>query len=109
MASWSSKRAKSRCSSASSGRPAGPLAAHPALEHGRARLLLRVGEQVEQDRQLGPVVEVAADDLERVGVEHDEQLVVVQPQQLLEAGGAQNHWFSPAVIAGIGPYRQMRG
>ncbi len=75
--------------------PGRALAAHPALEHRRAGLLLRVGEQVEQDRQLGPVVEVAADDLERVGVEHHEQLVVVQPQQLLEAGGAQNSWFSP--------------
>ena len=41
------------------------------------------------------MVEVAADDLERVGVEHGQQLVVVEPEQLLQARGAQNSWFSP--------------
>ena len=47
-----------------------------------------IGEQVEQDRQLGLVVELPGDDLERIGVEDREQLIVAQAQQLLEAGGA---------------------
>jgi hypothetical protein len=47
-----------------------------------------IGEQVEQDRQLGLVVELPADDLERIGVEDPEQFVVAQAQQLLKAGGA---------------------
>jgi hypothetical protein len=33
-------------------------------------------QQVQQDRQLGLVVEVAGDDLERIGVEDRQQLVV---------------------------------
>jgi hypothetical protein len=49
-----------------------------------------IGEQVEQDRQLGLVVEVAGDDLERIGVEDREQLVVRQVEQVLEPLGAQN-------------------
>jgi hypothetical protein len=49
-----------------------------------------IGEQVEQDRQLGLVIEVAGDDLERIGVEDREQLVVRQAEQVLEPLGAQN-------------------
>jgi hypothetical protein len=49
-----------------------------------------LGEQVEQDRQLGLVVQVAGHDLERVGVEDREQLVVREPEPVLELSGLQN-------------------
>ena len=53
-----------------------------------------LGQQVEQDRQLRLVIEVAGDELERVGVERREQLLVAEAQQLLEAGRfGQNSWF----------------
>jgi hypothetical protein len=52
-----------------------------------------LGQQVEKDRQLRLVIEVAADHLERLGVENREQLVVAQAQQLLQAVRAQNSWF----------------
>src|SRR6201999_4365918 len=62
----------------------------------RSGALLGIGKQVEQDRQLGVVVGLAAHHLQRVGVEHGEQLVVAEPEQLLEVrGAAQNSWFSP--------------
>ena len=81
-----SKAAKSRASSRSIGRPAGP-----SVRNQRRRPLSScVGEQVEQDRQLGLVIEVAGDDLERVGVEDGQQLVVGEPEQVLEPCGAQN-------------------
>jgi hypothetical protein len=35
-----------------------------------------IRQQVEQDRQLGLVLQIAGDDLERIGVEDREQLVV---------------------------------
>ena len=47
-------------------------------------------EQVEQDPQLGPVVEVVADQAQRVGVEDLQQLVVGEAEPLLEVAGAQN-------------------
>jgi hypothetical protein len=62
---------------------------HPPLQ--AALIVLR--QQVEQDRQLRLVIEVAADHLERLGVENREQLVVAQAQQLLQAVRAQNSWF----------------
>jgi len=52
------------------------------------------------------VVEVAAHHLERVGVEDDQQLVVVQAQQLLQARRAQNSWFSSRRD---GVYRRVSG
>lgn len=56
---------------------------------------MRLGER-EQDGQLRPVVEIVADQAERVGVEDPEQLLVGEAQALLKvAGGAQNSWFSP--------------
>src|SRR6201999_3986435 len=62
----------------------------------RSGALLGIGKQVEQDRQLGVVVGLAAHHLHRGGVEHGEQLVVAEPEQLLEVrGAAQNSWFSP--------------
>ena len=81
MASAFSKPAKSLASRRSSGRPCGPVARTQRLQRG----VVVLGQQVEQDRQLGLVVEVAGDDLERVGVEDGEQLVVAQAQQLLQA------------------------
>jgi hypothetical protein len=76
-----------------SGRTGG---SHPAAQHGRAGLLLGLGEEVQEDRQLRLVVELAGDDGERVGVEGPEQLLLAQAQQLLQAlcgGRAQNSWF----------------
>jgi hypothetical protein len=52
-----------------------------------------LGEEVEQDRQLGLVVEITGDDLERIRVENREQLVVGQAQQVLKLRGLQNSWF----------------
>jgi hypothetical protein len=54
-----------------------------------------IRQQVEQDRQLGLVVEVAGDDLERVGVEDRQQLLVREAEQLLEACGPQGSWLLP--------------
>jgi len=79
-------------------RPAGrPCGAEPAAQHGGAGALLGLGQEVEQDRQLGLVLELARDDRERVGVECAQQLLVAQAEQLLQAlggGRAQNSWFS---------------
>ena len=79
-----SRRRRSRARAA--GRAAGrrPARPHPAAQDRRAGALLRLGEQVEQDRQLRLVLELAADHRERVGVEDREQLLVVQPEQLLQ-------------------------
>jgi hypothetical protein len=66
-------------------RPAGrPGRAQPAAQDGCAGALLGLGEQVEQDRQLGPVVELAADQLERLCVERRQQLLVGQSEELLQ-------------------------
>jgi len=78
-------------------RPArGPLRAHPPAQHRRAGALLRLREQVEQDRQLRLVVELARDDRERIGVQRRQQLLLAEPEQLLQVlrGRAQNSWFS---------------
>jgi hypothetical protein len=54
-----------------------------------------LGQQVEQDRQLRLVVEVTRDELEGVGVERREQLLVAEAQQLLKVGRAtQSRCFS---------------
>jgi hypothetical protein len=63
------------------GRPARP---HPAPQDWRAGALLRLGEQIEQDRQLRLVLQLAGDDRDRVGVEDREQLLVAQAEQLLQ-------------------------
>jgi hypothetical protein len=70
--------------------PAGTFGTDPAPKP----TLIVLGEQVEEDRQLRLVIEVAADDLERVGVEDGEQLLVRQAQQLLQPVRTQNSWFS---------------
>jgi len=65
-----------------------------------------IRQQVEQDRQLGLVVEFAGDDLERVGVEDRQQLLVGEAEQILEPGGLQNSWFSSRRD---GRYRRVPG
>src|SRR5438270_11724492 len=60
----------------------------PAPEHGRSRLLRGLVEEVEQDRQLGPMLELAGEQRERIDVEHAAQLVVAQPEQLHQPGRA---------------------
>jgi hypothetical protein len=49
-----------------------------------------LGDQVEQDRQLGLVLEITGDDLERAGVEDGQQLVVGEPEQVLKPRGLQS-------------------
>jgi hypothetical protein len=63
------------------GRSARP---HPAAQDGRAGALLRLCEQVEQDRQLGLVIELTGDDAQRIGVERGEQLLLAEAEQLLQ-------------------------
>jgi len=74
-----------------------PGGAQPALEHRSARPLLGLGQQVEQDGQLGPVVELAADQLERIGVQRGQQLLVGEAEELLQVRrrAGQKSWFSP--------------
>jgi hypothetical protein len=74
------------------GRARGP---RPALEHGRAGALLGLREQLEQDWELGLVLELSADQLERIRVQRGQQLLVGEAEQLLQVGGLQNSWFSP--------------
>ena len=50
--------------------------AQPAAQDLVADLLVRVSGQRQQDRQLRPVLELARDQLERVGVERRAELVV---------------------------------
>jgi hypothetical protein len=47
-------------------------------------------EEVEEDGQLGAMIQLAGDDLQRLDGEDREQLVVRDAQQLLEVPGAQN-------------------
>ena len=56
---------------------------------GGAGALLGLGEQVEQDRQLGPVVELPGEQRQRVGVEHGAELVVGQAEQVHQALGVR--------------------
>ncbi len=72
--------------------------ADPAAQDAVAGALGGLLGEGEEDRQLGLVVEVAADDLERVGVENGQQLVVGQAEAVLQeggGGGGQKSWFSP--------------
>jgi hypothetical protein len=72
--------------------------ADPALEDALPRALGRLLGQRQQDRQLGLVVEVAADQLERVGAQDRQELVVGEPEAVLQEGGGgrgQKSWFSP--------------
>jgi hypothetical protein len=77
--------------------------ADPALENLRAGALRRLLGQREQDRQLRLVVELAAEDAERIGVEDRQQLVVGEPEPVLQqrggGGGQKSSWFSPPAAA----------
>src|SRR5204863_1316454 len=85
---------------------AGSLATQPGAQDAVADPLGRLVRQVEQDPQLGPVVELARDDRDRVDGQHLAQLVVGEREALheLDGGGghpcaprrrAQKSWFSP--------------
>jgi hypothetical protein len=65
-------------------RAGGAGRAQPAAQDRRAGALLGLGEEIEQDRQLGPVVELAADQVQRLGVERRQQLLVAQAEELLQ-------------------------
>jgi hypothetical protein len=79
-----------------------PGGAQPALEDLGAGTLGRLFGQRQQDRQLRLVVELAAEDAQRVGVEDRQQLVVGEPEPVLQQGGrggGQKSWFSPPAAA----------
>jgi hypothetical protein len=73
-----------------------PLRAQPALQRRRASALLGVGEQVEQDRQLRPVLELAAQQLQRAGVERADQLLVGEAEEVLQVLGSRS--LDPLII-----------
>ena len=77
----------------------------PAPQHGWAGTLAGLGEQLEEDRQLGAVLELAREQRERVDVERLAELVLGEPEQIHQlrralalrrcVARAQNSWFSP--------------
>jgi hypothetical protein len=70
----------------------------PAAQDALPRALDGLLGQRQQDRQLRLVLEIAAEDGQRVGVEDRQQLVVGEPEAVLQqcgGGGGQNSWFSP--------------
>lgn len=69
------------------GAAAGPGGTYPAAQHHRAGLLLRVGEQVEEDGELWPVVKLAGEQRQWVDVEQRAQLVLGEPEQLEQERG----------------------
>jgi hypothetical protein len=69
-------------------RPGRAGGTHPTPEDGRAGALARLVEQVEQDRQLAAVIELAGEERERVDVQHEAQLVLAQPEQFHQPRGA---------------------
>jgi hypothetical protein len=76
--------------------------AQPAAEDAVPGALGGLFGQREEDRELGLVVEVAADDRQRVGVQDDQELVVGEPEAVLQqrgGGGGQKSWFSPPAAA----------
>ena len=72
-----------------------PVRADPAPEALLAQALRGLGGELQQQRDLGPVVELVRDDRQRVLVEDGEQLVVAEAEASLERCGSQNSWFSP--------------
>ena len=78
--------------------PVAPADAQPAPQDALPRALRGLLGQREEDRQLRLVVQVAADDRQRVGVQDGQQLVVGEPEAVLQqrrGGGGQKSWFSP--------------
>ncbi len=72
--------------------------ADPALEDFGTGALRGLLGQREQDRQLWLVVELAAQDAQRIGVKDRQQLVVGESEPVLQqsgGGGGQKSWFSP--------------
>ncbi len=66
-------------------------AAQPALEHTLADLLGRLGGEVEQDLQLGPVVQVVGQHRKRLDGEHLAELLVGEAEALHELCGRRLH------------------
>jgi hypothetical protein len=66
-----------------------PVGADPAREALHPHALRRAGGEHQQQRDLGPVVEVVGDDGQRVLVQDDEQLVVAQAEASLNRGSSQ--------------------
>jgi hypothetical protein len=61
--------------------------ADPAAEDAIARTLRGLLGEGEEDRELGLVIEVAADDLQRVRVQDGQELVVGEPEAVLQQRG----------------------
>jgi hypothetical protein len=59
----------------------GALRANPAAQDSGAGALLRLRQQVEQDAQLGPVVELAGEEGQRIDAERGAELVLGQAEQ----------------------------
>src|SRR4051794_15961337 len=80
---------------------------HPSPQHRRPRPLLRLGQEVEQDRQLGPVVELPGEQREWVDVEHRAELLLGEPEErhqpVRPVARAQKSWFSPAKTSDTEP------
>ena len=103
--SASSKPAKSRASRKSTGRPAGPRWRTQRRRTALARPLLGLAEELEEDRQLGPVIELAREQRERVGVQDEAQLVLGEPEELHEARRALGHRVCESTAAWRDPLR----
>jgi hypothetical protein len=52
------------------------LGAQPAAQRALTDLLVRLGGQRQQDQQLRPVLELAGDQLERIGAERRTELLI---------------------------------
>ncbi len=67
-----------------------PGGTHPPGKHLRSRLSLhlRIVDEGQQDPQLGAVVQPPGEQRQRVDAQGRAQLVVAEPQQLLQASGA---------------------
>jgi hypothetical protein len=70
--------------------------ADPPAQYRLAGALLGLGEEIEEDRQLGPVVELAGEQGERVDVERAAQLVLGEVEELHEVGGVAQKTFDSA-------------
>ena len=70
------------------GAPGGSGGTYPSPQHRRAGALLGLGQEVEEDWQLRPVLELAREQRQRVDVQQRAQLVLGEAEQIEQASGA---------------------
>jgi hypothetical protein len=72
--------------------PLRPCGTHPPRKHLRPRLSLplRLVDERQQDPQFGAVVQLPGEQRQRVDPERRAQLIVAEPQQLLQASRARS-------------------